>query len=187
MAHSEPTLADYLVEEQATSLHDLYARANTFLHDYENPQLLHFAHTLGVASVGHEVEGSYYRLTDSFRRSGFHIRVPDLVAVEQVPDEAIAQTSNGQVANDSVGDRLWRLRPARIAYALGSFDDVFPACIEDFANTELEWSWTTQGYDGREAIEHRLPFKNFCNELDDGEQLERAQDIIGELLGKLEV
>ncbi len=185
MMCKEPTLRDYLTEAEATPIHDLYERAFAFLHDSRNPQRLYFAHSLGVASVGHEIEGTHYRLTDSYGHGSYHtMMVQDLVAVEVVPDEAVIEDARERRADPYVGERLWRLRSARIGYAGMGFDDVFPAVIEDLAQTELLSMRVNRGYDRPKEVEYSLPLRNFRNQLED-ERLEQAQHVVGVLLDKL--
>jgi hypothetical protein len=185
MAYTE--LALNLARAEQEPLHGLYTRAKDFLDDYKHPDRLFFTDSLGVASVGQEVEGSYYRLTDSYACGSFHAQVRDLIAIELVPDEATVSERQGRrLADPRVGERLWRLRPARIAYAFGGFDNVYQAAIEDLAETELETNHAnrTHDHDSYSAPEYYIPNRNYRNIIE-GEQLERAQHVVSLLLDKL--
>lgn len=184
-------LDEALTDAKQQPLHGLYERAASFLSDPVGPRLI-LSRSLGYASVGQEVEGSYYRLTTDFSTGSDALHqkplttlfVRGLVAVDLVPGTATIDDGDGRLLADStVGTRLWRLTPAYVGYAAMGYDTVYGPRIEDLAAMDVMWQRFNST--SRTYSEPVLPHKTFHHRLE-GQNLEKAMRITSALLDALQ-
>ncbi len=132
---------------------EFYKRSSVLLDNPRTIGRLPLAHRReSGASIGCEVDGRYYRLTQGFNSGMYPVIVRGLIAVEQVPDEAVVTEKGVKYANDSVGSPLWRLVPGYVAIGrrFGERDEV-PGTIEDIRsgvikNQDVVWSSEHERY-----------------------------------------